>query len=330
MSQQHGVRTKDTPVVDVRGVVKCYDDLAAVDGVDLTVGHGVIHGLVGPNGAGKTTLLAMLFGLVGFDEGSITVCGARRPRRPSGVLPGVAGFLESPSFYPYLTARRNLQLLAAYDGAGRGADRSVDGALEAVSLTERAASRVGGFSVGMRQRLGIAAALIRAPQVLILDEPGNGLDPNGVRDLHALLRALAADGVTVLLSSHDMDEVEALADSVTIMRRGAVAFDGTIAAMREQAPAPSYLLRTGDDEHALRVAATIPGLGAHVHADPTMEAGGLLVDAERSDLDAFVIALGKADVAVRALRLQSTALRSFFHALTETDTDPRPALEPVA
>ncbi len=177
-------------------------------------------------------------------------------------------------------------------------------------------TKVGGFSVGMRQRLGIAAALIREPRVLILDEPASGLDPNGVRDLHALLRRLAADGMTVLLSSHDMDEVESLCGSVTILRTGRVAFDGPIGTMREQAPAPSYRLRTSDHARTLLVAAEAVGI-------TIFDDGGeaMLIGAEPPDLDVFVIALGRAGVAIRGLELASTALRSFFFALTGGPAD---------
>ncbi|MGI8869250.1 MAG: ABC transporter ATP-binding protein [Mycobacteriales bacterium] len=304
-------------VVAVRSVVKRHEDVSALDGADLWVGRGTIHGLVGPNGAGKTTLLAILFGLSGFESGSVRVCGVDRPRVPNGVLPGVAGFLESPSFYPYLSARRNLALLAAYDGgASAGA---VDEALTAVSLTDRATAKVGGFSVGMRQRLGIAAALIRSPELLILDEPGNGLDPNGVRDLHALLRRLSGDGMSILLSSHDMDEIESLAGSVTILTRGTVAFEGTMASMRASAPAPTFLLQTSNDEVAAEVMRARPGVTVRerVAAADGLQDSALLIEAERDDLDAVVIALGKAEIAVRSMQLESTALRSFFYALTE-------------
>src|SRR6478735_7622899 len=191
--------------VQVRGLEKRYGEAAVVDSVDLTVEEGDIYGYLGPNGAGKTTTLRMLLGLIRRDGGSVRLFD-RDPADGIGALEHVAGFVESPSFYPYLSGRENLQLLGALDGGSER--RRVDGVLEQVGLLDRAGDRVGTYSLGMRQRLGIASALMRSPKLLILDEPANGLDPAGMRDMRALVSGLPAQGVTVVYSSHLLAEVE--------------------------------------------------------------------------------------------------------------------------
>ncbi|HEU0318607.1 MAG TPA: ABC transporter ATP-binding protein, partial [Solirubrobacteraceae bacterium] len=181
--------------VTATGLVKRFESTTAVDNLNLVVAPGQVHGLLGANGAGKTTLLRLLFGLIAPDAGSITLLGRALGGPGSAALDNVAGFVEEPSFYPYLSGATNLALLAKLDGdvpPGRVAD-----ALERVGLTERADSRVGGYSTGMRQRLGIAAALLRAPRLLLLDEPTSGLDPAGARDVATLMRELADQGVAV-------------------------------------------------------------------------------------------------------------------------------------
>jgi len=201
-----GGPASDAVPVIARGLVKRYGDLAAVDHVDLTVERGDVYGYLGPNGAGKTTSLRMLLGLIRPTEGSAHLFGRDPLLDGARALDGVAGFVEAPRFYPYLSGRRNLELLAAFDGGG-ARDR-IGGVLDAVDLSERAGDRVGGYSHGMRQRLGIAASLLRRPQLLLLDEPNTGLDPAGMRDMKSLLRRLAGEGITVLLSSHQMADVE--------------------------------------------------------------------------------------------------------------------------
>jgi ABC-2 type transport system ATP-binding protein len=211
------------PAVRVRGLSKRYGDKRALDGVDLELPRGSLRGMLGPNGAGKTTLLRSLFGLIRPDAGSIEILGhPLEPGTPASRA-GVAGFVEEPTFYPYLSGRANLELLAALDDAA--ADR-IEPALERVDLSQRAGDRVGGYSTGMRQRLGIAAALLREPRLLLLDEPTSGLDPAGTREVSALLRELASDGVAVLVSSHLIGELEMICDSYTIIRAGRVIWDG--------------------------------------------------------------------------------------------------------
>ena len=219
--------------------------MSALDGLDLQVESGHVHGLVGPNGAGKTTLLRALFGLIRLDGGSILLLGHEVAAPGSGAIPGVAGFVEEPRFYPYLGARRNLELLARLDG--EVSPERIDEVLDVVRLSDRAGDKVGGFSSGMRQRLGFAASLLRPPRLLLLDEPTAGLDPAGAREMRDLVARLAADGTTVLLSSHDMNELDGLCDGVTVMRSGRSVWEGSMQRLRAEAPAPAHRLWTSDD-----------------------------------------------------------------------------------
>src|SRR5262249_20587940 len=186
-------------------------------------------GYLGPNGAGKTTSLRMMLGLIRPSSGSVRIFG-RDPQMSVSALEGVAGFVEAPSFYPYLSGRANLELCRAFDG-GEGEDR-IDQVLETVDLRVRAKDKVKGYSHGMRQRLGIAGALLRNPGLLLLDEPTTGLDPAGMRDMRELVRDLAERGITVLLSSHLMQEVEELCNRVAIIRSGRVAYEGLLDDLR--------------------------------------------------------------------------------------------------
>ncbi len=294
--------------VEARGVSKWFGAATALDGVDFTVGPGVVHGLLGPNGAGKTTLLSALFGLVLPDEGSVRLFGRTRAEAGSRWLEGVGGFVETPRFYPYLSGRRNLAVLAGLDG-GDAADL-VHAALERVGLAEAGRRKVRGYSLGMRQRLGLAAAMIRRPRLLILDEPANGMDPAGIRDLRAALRRLARDGVTVVVSSHDMAQVEEICDSVTVLHHGRVVFAGGLEVMQADAPDPVWQMRTSDDDAALERAGQAGGVEAG------RRDGGLVVHAAQDRLDAYVLDLGRAGVAVRGLELDVTSLESLFFQLT--------------
>jgi ABC-2 type transport system ATP-binding protein len=296
--------------VRVRGLSKHFERTVAVDGVDLVLAPGEVRGLLGPNGAGKTTLLRMLFGLISPDAGSIELLG--RPLRELGTsaLSGVGGFVEEPCFYPYLSGRENLAALARLDGVPVTPER-VEQALERVDLAARAEARAAGYSTGMRQRLGIAAALLRSPRLLLLDEPTSGLDPAGARAVAELVRELAADGVAVLLSSHQIGELERVCTSYTFIGNGRTLWEGTAAELQTQAPAPAYALETTDDRQALAIAAAQERLGAVPAAG-----GGLTVTAQRSDVDRFVLALGDARVVVRRLELRVSPLESMFFALT--------------
>jgi ABC-2 type transport system ATP-binding protein len=296
-------------VVEARGVTKWFGETTALDGVDFTVSPGVVHGLLGPNGAGKTTLLSALFGLVLPDEGTLRLFGRTRAEAGSGWLGGVGGFVETPRFYPYLSGRQNLAVLAGLDG-GDAADL-IDAALERVGLAGARSQKVRGYSLGMRQRLGLAAAMLRRPRLLILDEPTNGMDPAGIRDLRAALRRLAHDGVTVVLSSHDMAQVEEICDWVTVLHQGRVVFAGRLDVMQADAPDPVWRMRTSDDGTALERARRVTGVKAAGHDD-----GGLVVHAAQDRLDDYVLHLGRESIAIRGLELDVTPLESLFFQLT--------------
>jgi ABC-2 type transport system ATP-binding protein len=301
-------------VVDALGVTKWYGETTALDRVDLAVAPAVIHGLLGPNGAGKTTLLSVLFGLVRPDEGSVRLFGRTRAEVGPRWLDGVGGVVETPRFYPYLSGRQNLSFLAGLDGRRR--DREVDEVLDLVGLAEVGGRRVRGYSSGMSQRLGLAAAILRRPRLLILDEPTNGMDPAGIRDLRDALRRLADDGLSVILSSHDMDQIDGICDSVTVLHRGHIVFGGSLAAMRAEAPDPAWRLRTTDD--AATVAAARCSSAIDVSPRPD---GDLLVRASQDRLDAFVLDLGRSGIAVRGLVVDITPLASMFFHLTEPPGD---------
>ena len=217
---------------------------------------GDVYGYLGPNGAGKTTSLRMLLGLIRPDAGTARLFGRDPVLEGARALDGVAGFVEAPRFYPYLNGRRNLELVAALDG-GDAAER-IDDALDTVDLYGRAKDKVRGYSHGMKQRLGIAGALLRDPKLLLLDEPTTGLDPAGMRDMRALIHRLAEDGLTVLLSSHLMDEVEDLCDRVAIVTRGRVVYEGSLDELIASTSG-RYDLRTTDDGPAAVIAGALAG-----------------------------------------------------------------------
>src|SRR5271170_6430196 len=248
---------EEAPPVRARGLVKRYKEVLAVDHIDLNVREGDVYGFLEPNGAGKTTTLRMALGLIMPSEGTVELFGRDPIREGAAALDGVAGFVEAPRFYPYLSALKNLQLLAALDGAD--AKAHIPEVLDTVELSARAKHRVGGFSHGMRQRLGIAAALLRRPRLLMLDEPATGLDPAGMRDMRLLIRRLADEGITVLLSSHQLPEVQDLCDRVAIVDKGRVVYEGALADLRRQGGA-GYRLHTTDDPRALELAAHRHGI----------------------------------------------------------------------
>jgi ABC-2 type transport system ATP-binding protein len=249
----------------------------------------------------------MLLGLIRRDSGDVQLFG-KDPARGIAALAKVAGFVESPTFYPYLTGRENLGLFAALDGGA--ANGVVDSALETVALRERADERVGTYSLGMRQRLGIAAALMRSPRLLILDEPGNGLDPAGIRDMRRLITSLPEQGVTVLYSSHLLAEVEEVCNRVAIVNQGKIAFEGALSELRASYGA-SYRLLTADDERALALVRSNGGQGARV------EDGVIALDASQEVVDRIAIELGRSGIAIRYLAREQRSLEDLFFQLTE-------------
>jgi ABC-2 type transport system ATP-binding protein len=240
-------------VITTHQVTKRFGAVVAVDGVDLDVREGDRYGLLGPNGSGKTTLLRMLLALIFATSGEIEVAGEPIPRRAARVLPRIGSLIEGPAAYGYLSGRANLALLdAAGPGDATGGRRTrkarIDDALDCVGLGGIDRRPVRAYSLGMRQRLGLAAALLRRPQLLILDEPTNGLDPRGIREIRDLLIELNSDGVTVLLSSHLLGEIEQLCTRVGVLDRGRLVIQDELDRLR--APTDRVLLRTPDAEQA--------------------------------------------------------------------------------
>jgi ABC-2 type transport system ATP-binding protein len=243
-------------MIVTRGLTKRFGTVLAVDGIDLDVGDGDRYGLLGPNGSGKTTLVRMLLGLVYATKGEIEVLGKPVPRKVTEVLPQIGALVEEPAAYPHLSGRANLRL---FDAAGRGGSRRtrrnrIDDALVQVGLGGIDRRPVKAYSLGMRQRLGLAAALIREPRLLILDEPVNGLDPRGIRDFRQLLINLNEAGTTIFLSSHLLGEVELLCTRVGVLDRGRLVLQQDLAEI--QAPTGRIIVQTPD---AGRVAALLNG-----------------------------------------------------------------------
>ncbi|MFJ8787273.1 ABC transporter ATP-binding protein [Streptomyces sp. NPDC102476] len=302
--------------VRARGVTKCFGDVVALDGVDLDVTRGQIHGLVGPNGAGKTTLLGLLLGLAVADGGQLEILGVP-VGRAFAAPDGVAGFVDGPGLYPSLTARQNLTALAELRGR-EGRTAGIDDVLDQVGLTDVADDKTRGFSLGMRQRLGLAAALLTRPRLLVLDEPSNGLDPAGKRHVHGVLNRLAADGTSVVLSSHRMDDLEALCSEVTILASGRVVFSGPLGKLAAESRELDYRVRTSDPEAARRLADGTDGVRiADDTGRQTRDVDVLVVRALVPALDELVARLVTSGVAVRELAPVISPLEAAFLALTE-------------
>jgi ABC-2 type transport system ATP-binding protein len=283
----------------------------AVDQVDLAVPRGSVYGFLGPNGSGKTTTIRMLLGLAFPTSGSAQLLGVPMPDGATRVLSRVGALVEGPAFYPYLSGQDNLARLDAADGtASAGTSRArIGAALERVGLTAAARKRFRNYSLGMKQRLAIAAALLTPRDLIILDEPTNGLDPQGTREVRALIRQIAAEGITVFVSSHLLAEVEQVSSHVGVMRLGKLVFQGELAELRRTA-APRVAVRTADVAAAAEVFAKL-GL-----ADPTP--GDELVTAELGDTapEKVTAELVHAGVGVRALTVEAPSLEDLFVGLT--------------
>jgi ABC-2 type transport system ATP-binding protein len=292
------------PIVVSDRLTKRYGARTVVDAVSLTVRRGEIYGFLGPNGAGKTTTLRMLVGLVRPTAGSARVLGGP-PGDPS-VLRRVGALIESPGFYPYLSGRDNLRVLARYN---RLTDADVEQALDQVDLQARGGDTYKSYSLGMKQRLGVAATLLGEPDLLILDEPTNGLDPNGMADMRDLIRRLAGQGRTVLLSSHLLGEVQQLCDRVGVIADGRLLTESTVTELRG---ASSLLVRAEPLPLAEQVlAATLGGADLRRTAD-----GELQVTTRPDRTPELVRALVAAGVDVREVRSFERTLEEAFFELT--------------
>ena len=294
----------DDLVIETRALTKRYGDaIVAVDHVDLRVRRGEVYGFLGPNGAGKTTTLRMLLGLVRPTSGEATVLGAP-PGAPER-LARIGAMVEAPAFYPYLSGRDNLRVLARYAGAR---EERVAAVLDEVGLTGRAADSWRTYSLGMKQRLGVAAALLKDPELLILDEPSNGLDPAGMADMRELVRSLGRGGRTVVLSSHLMGEVEQVSDRVGVIRDGSLVAEGTVEALRGRA---RLRVRAEPPADAARVIASLPFVDDVTRADGVLDVAG-----DTDQTPALNRALVTAGIAVSELSVQQASLEHVFLELT--------------
>ena len=305
-------------VLGTHALTKQFGALLAVDGLDMQVCRGDVFGFLGPNGAGKTTVIRLVLGLIHPTSGYAEVCGHRVPGQLQGALRHVAGFVDDPTFYPLMSARRNLRLLGSMSGPV--SEERIDEVLEIAGLLERADTRVGGFSHGMKQRLGIAQALLHSPELIVLDEPTSGLDPRGMKDVRELIRELGASGTTVFLSSHLLHEVEQVCTRAVILNRGRIVVQGPVSELRPQNDAVKVL--TGDQG---RAAAT---LRAQFGAAGVLEDEGfLVVQAGEETVPEMVRRLVADGIAVRAVvPAPEQGLEDFFLELTGAD-DAKPAGE---
>jgi len=321
-SEREGTRPEQpscggrVPILTTHALTKQFGSLRAVDGLDMEVCRGDIFGFLGPNGAGKTTVIRLVLGLIHPTSGYAEVCGHRVPGELQGALRHVGGFVDDPTFYPLMSARRNLRLLGSMTGPV--SEERIDEVLEIVGLSERAESRVGSFSHGMKQRLGIAQALLHSPELIVLDEPTSGLDPRGMKDVRELIRELGAAGTTVFLSSHLLHEVEQVCTRAVIINRGKMVVQGPVSELRPQSDAVKVL--TGDQGRAADT------LRAQFGASSVLEDEGfLIVQADEDAVPEMVRRLVADGVAVRAVvPAPEQGLEDFFLELTGTDGD-RPA-----
>ncbi|RSM42140.1 ABC transporter ATP-binding protein [Actinoplanes sp. ATCC 53533] len=293
-----------TAPVEARRLTKRYGTLTAVDSLDLRVRTGEVYGFLGPNGAGKTTTLRMLLGLIRPTAGEVRLFG-----RPPGRLDGVGALVEGPAFYPYLSGRDNLRVMARHAGVAPGRIAAV---LDQVDLSDRAGDRFAAYSLGMKQRLGVAAALLKDPRLVVLDEPTNGLDPAGMADMRLLVRRLAAAGCTVLLSSHLMTEVQELCDRVGVIAAGRLVAESTVAELRGE---PGLRLVATPLADAAARARSLLGAAAVQVTD-----GGLRLSVPPARAAEINAALVGAGIAVSELRAEERSLEAAFLALTSGES----------
>jgi ABC-2 type transport system ATP-binding protein len=290
--------------VEVVDLTKRYGSRLAVDAITLRVRPGEVYGFLGPNGAGKTTTLRMLLGLIRPTAGSARVLGSR-PGSPAA-LSRMGSLIEGPAFYPYLSGRANLAVLARYAGVGR---HQIDQALATVELSDRAEDRFSTYSLGMKQRLGVAAALLKDPELVILDEPTNGLDPAGMRDMRDLIRALGAQGRTVVLSSHLMGEVQQICDRVAVINRGRIVTESSVVDLRG---AGELVVAAAPSDRAREVLVGLPSV-----TDVRAVDGRLRVSTDPDRSADVTRALVLAGVDVSEVRRVERQLEDVFLEMTE-------------
>ena len=300
--------------VRTQGLTKRFGQQVAVDEVDLLVPRGSVYGFLGPNGSGKTTTIRMLLGLIVPTSGAVHLLGADMPGRAGDILPRVGALVEGPAFHPYLSGRANLQRIDAADRLAdpRTASRRIDAALDRVGLLAAAGKRYRAYSLGMRQRLAIAGALLMPRDMLVLDEPTNGLDPQGTREVRSLIASLAGDGATVLVSSHLLSEVEQVCTHVGVMSVGRLVAQGEATELRGAAT---------DEDAAVRVQTRQPAEAARVLRElglPGVEIHDGRVSARIGDIDPekVVAALVHDGVPVTGFSVSARTLEDLFVSLT--------------
>ncbi|WP_382308512.1 ABC transporter ATP-binding protein [Herbiconiux sp. UC225_62] len=311
--------------IETAGLTKRFGKQLAVDGVDLAVPQGSVFGFLGPNGSGKTTTIRMLLGLASATAGDIRVLGQEMPRRLATVLPGVGALIEGPGFYPFLSGAANLRRLDAADGFSPSASRAarVDHALERVGLTHAAGKKVRAYSLGMKQRLGIANALLAPRNLIVLDEPTNGLDPQGTREVRHLIRSLASEGTTVFVSSHLLAEIEQMCTHAAVMSGGRLVAQGTLDELRLAGQTRArVLVPAADAERASRILSDlglpIDSASPRENAAAPAEGEAVLLAALPPEVapEGVVAALVTGGVRVRGFAVQQASLEDLFVALT--------------
>jgi ABC-2 type transport system ATP-binding protein len=314
-----------TLALSTSGLKKTYGRQPALTGLDLEVPSGVVYGFLGPNGAGKTTTMRLLTGLIRPNSGSITLLGQRFDHSRHDLLHDVGALIESPSFYPHLSARDNLKVMGATGRPVRSA--RIDELLELMGLSDRAGDRVSRYSMGMKQRLGIAVALLNDPKLLLLDEPANGLDPSGIVKLRDTLKALAASGKTVFISSHILPEVQQMADIVGIVAAGRLVTQGPLDELLTGQALVKVKVKPEEAAAALAVVAKVAGDGHTEISDPDAAWLTARVLADR----AADINRALADAGIYASGLEAGSdLESLFLELTAPPEPPPVANRPGA
>lgn len=302
--------TAETLAISSEGLTKRFRGQLAVDHIDLAVPRGAVYGFLGPNGSGKTTTIRMLLGLAYPTSGTAELLGVPMPDGTTSVLSRVGSLVEGPAFYPYLSGWDNL---ARYDAADREApskpEARIASALERVGLTAAAKKRYRNYSLGMKQRLAIAAGLLRPRELIILDEPTNGLDPQGTREVRTLVRQIAADGITVFVSSHLLAEVEQVCSHVGVMRVGKLVFQGSLPELRRTGAA-RITVRTAD------VAAAAKVFGKLGLTDPAQGEDTVTAELGTAEPELVTAELVHAGVGVRGLSVESPSLEELFVGLT--------------
>lgn len=297
----------DEFVIQTDGLTKQYGSVVAVDNLSMEVRRGRVYGLLGPNGSGKTTTMGMLLGLLRPTAGSFKLFGSADGHEES--LQRVGAIIESPSFYPYLSGRQNLQYFQLISGRGDAAE--LDGLLERVGLGGRGNDRFRTYSLGMKQRLGIAYALLGNPDIVFLDEPTNGLDPEGVIEVRDLIRSIGSEERTVLLSSHLLHEVEQVCDSVTIISKGKLIAQGKVDDLVSSSRQEQVRLRTGDDAKAREVLSALEWV-----EEVSAEDGALLVSAPVARSIELSSALARSEVYIAEMAPVETSLEEYFLEVT--------------